>query len=128
MSTLPFKESFQPIPRTPAEWALIGVNLAPLIGVFFFKWDAFNVILIYWTETAIIGLLGITKIGLSSGKTGFFLVPFLLFIMAGSCLAILLFWLLLPRVKTPRYLNSCNCMIQMDSLQPCHFYFPHYGC
>ncbi len=34
---------------------LIGANLLPLAGVFFWGWDAFVLLILYWLETAIIG-------------------------------------------------------------------------
>ncbi len=47
---------------TPAALALIGVNLIPLVGVFWFGWDAGAIVFLYWLENVIIGLLNIPKI------------------------------------------------------------------
>lgn len=34
---------------------LIGSNLVPLIGIAFWGWDAFELLVLYWCETAVIG-------------------------------------------------------------------------
>ena len=47
---------------TPAAIALIGMNLIPLVGVFWFGWDAGTIVFLYWLENVIIGLLNIPKI------------------------------------------------------------------
>lgn len=47
---------------TPAVIALIVMNLIPLIGVFYFGWDAGTIVFLYWLENVIIGLLNIPKI------------------------------------------------------------------
>lgn len=47
---------------TPAVLALIVMNLIPLIGVFFFGWDAGTIVFLYWLENVVIGLLNILKI------------------------------------------------------------------
>ena len=47
---------------TPAAIALIGMNLIPLVGVFWFGWDVGIIIFLYWLENVIIGLLNIPKI------------------------------------------------------------------
>ena len=47
---------------TPAAIALIGMNLIPLIGVFWFGWDAGTIVFLYWLENVVIGILNIPKI------------------------------------------------------------------
>lgn len=42
--------------------ALVGVNLVPLFGVVFFGWSLFSIMLLYWLENGIIGLLNVAKI------------------------------------------------------------------
>jgi hypothetical protein len=34
---------------------LIGSNLVPLVGIAFWGWDAFELLVLYWCETAVIG-------------------------------------------------------------------------
>ena len=41
--------------------ALIGANLIPLAGVFFFGWDVTLIVLLYWSENLIAGFYNILK-------------------------------------------------------------------
>ncbi len=59
-------KSFQ---YTPASLALIAMNLIPLIGVFFFGWDAGTIIFLYWLENVVIGVLNIPKLLSCRGVT-----------------------------------------------------------
>lgn len=61
-----------------SSYYLMASNLAPLVGVLFFGWDAFAILLLYWAETLAVGFWWLLKIGLSSGNRAWFLVPFLL--------------------------------------------------
>lgn len=47
---------------TPSSLALIAMNLIPLIGVFYFGWDAGTIVFLYWLENVIIGVLNVPKI------------------------------------------------------------------
>jgi len=47
---------------TPAVISLLVMNLIPLVGVIWFRWDAGIVVFLYWIENIIIGLLNIPKI------------------------------------------------------------------
>jgi len=49
-----------------AIWVLIVANLAPLAGVLFGDWDVFEVVLIYWMENVIIGIINILKMAVCS--------------------------------------------------------------
>ena len=40
---------------------LIVANLVPLVGVFVWDWSIFNVVILYWTENVIIGVINILK-------------------------------------------------------------------
>jgi hypothetical protein len=42
--------------------ALILANLVPLVGVFFFDWDVFSVVLLYWMENLVLGFYTLLKI------------------------------------------------------------------
>jgi len=48
--------------RRPSIIALIAANLFPLVGVMFWHWDAFYVVLLYWVENLIVGFYTILKI------------------------------------------------------------------
>lgn len=70
--------------------ALIAANIIPMVGALFFGWDILNIMLIYWAESAVIGLYTIFKIiivavqGLKHSKfgalaQGLFMIPFFSF-------------------------------------------------
>jgi len=42
--------------------ALLFTNIIPLVGVLFFKWDAFVIVLLYWAENLAIGFYNVLKI------------------------------------------------------------------
>lgn len=48
---------------------LILSNLVPIIGVLYWNWDVGSVVLLYWAENVIIGVLNIPKLWMS-GKGG----------------------------------------------------------
>ena len=49
---------------------LIGANLIPLIGVLLWGWSVGAVLLAYWIESAIIGVLNIPRIWATQGSAG----------------------------------------------------------
>jgi hypothetical protein len=48
--------------RQPATLILIAANLVPLVGVIFWHWDAFILLMLYWLETAVIAFWTIVRI------------------------------------------------------------------
>jgi hypothetical protein len=46
---------------------LIAANLVPLFGVLFLNWDVGTILLLYWLESVVIGLLNIPKILFAKG-------------------------------------------------------------
>lgn len=48
--------------RSPSPLTLIAVNLVPIVGVLFLGWSLGNLMLLYWAETAVIGLYTILKV------------------------------------------------------------------
>ena len=48
--------------KSSSSLVLITANLVPLFGVAFFNWDILAILLLYWTETVIIGGLNVLKI------------------------------------------------------------------
>lgn len=46
---------------------LIAANLVPLLGVVWFGWDVTTVLLAYWLENGIVGLLNVPKMLLATG-------------------------------------------------------------
>lgn len=62
--------------------ALLVANLLPVVGVLFFDWDAFTIVLLYWTENIVIGFYNVLKMALvrmphPGGHLGkLFMIPF----------------------------------------------------
>jgi hypothetical protein len=62
--------------------ALVVANLLPLWGVCFLKWDAFYIILLYWSENLAVGFYNILKIAVAKVRhpiehlAKLFLIPF----------------------------------------------------
>jgi len=62
--------------------ALLAANAIPLFGVLFLNWDAFYIVLLYWTENVVIGFYNVLKMVFAAvphpiahlGKL--FLIPF----------------------------------------------------
>jgi hypothetical protein len=42
-------------------WALVAANCLPLLGVLFLGWDAFSIVLVYWSENVVIGAINVLK-------------------------------------------------------------------
>ena len=42
-------------------WPLLAANALPLLGVFFLGWDAFSIVILYWTENVVIGAINVLK-------------------------------------------------------------------
>ena len=76
-------------PRTlwqrPSVWALLLANLVPVYGVLALGWDVFPIVLLFWLENVVIGLLNVLRILLARPDDGaswaakLFLIPFFLF-------------------------------------------------
>lgn len=45
----------------PSSIVLILANLAPLVGVLYFDWSVLDILLLYWTESVIIGLVNVLR-------------------------------------------------------------------
>jgi len=83
-------------PRFGLRWTLsmfvlLAVNLAPLIGVFAFRWDVGVIVLLYWAENLVIGAYTITRMVLAPMPVGLFhvgklfAIPFFLLHFGGFC-------------------------------------------
>jgi hypothetical protein len=42
-------------------WALVAANCLPLFGVLFLGWDAFAIVVLYWSENVVIGAINVLK-------------------------------------------------------------------
>lgn len=62
--------------------SLLGANAIPLFGVLFFGWDAFGIVLLYWSENVAVGFYNVLKIALVKVKEPkehlgkLFMIPF----------------------------------------------------
>jgi uncharacterized membrane protein len=71
--------------------ALIGANLIPLAGVFFFRWDISFIVLLYWLENLIVGFYNILKMATVKMKAKganlhkLFVIPFFCIHYGGFC-------------------------------------------
>ena len=80
--------NFDSIQRYPSTIALIAANLVPLAGIYWFGWDTISILLLYWTESAVVGVFTILKMlranapsGAKLGTVGFFTVHYGLFMI-----------------------------------------------
>ena len=71
------------LPRYPSEIALIAANTVPLAGVLLWDWSVFEILILFWAENVIIGLLNIVKMLAYCVRHraigGIFLIPFFTF-------------------------------------------------
>ncbi len=56
---------------SPSSLALIIGNLVPIVGVLFFEWELFPLILLYWLENVVIGIFNAFKMLTCSGSESF---------------------------------------------------------
>jgi len=71
-----------PVERPVSAWVLVAANLLPLAGVLFWDWNVMVLLLLFWMENVVIGLLNVLRmlcadprdLALWAGKL--FLVPF----------------------------------------------------
>jgi hypothetical protein len=61
---------------TPSVVVLIAANLLPLVGVLYWGWDLYALMVLYWLETAIIGIFAMIQMTMAGPLTAIFLVPF----------------------------------------------------
>lgn len=52
----------------PALLALVGANLLPLAGVLFGGWTVWEVLIVYWIESGIVGLFSELQVLLADGS------------------------------------------------------------
>jgi hypothetical protein len=99
---------------------LVAANLIPFWGVIFWDWDAFNVVLLYWSENIVVGFYNILKMAFARvskpakhlGKL--FLIPFFTFHYGGFCAVHGTFILMLFK-QDSSFMNNTT--------WPCFFFF-----
>jgi len=99
-STPPAEE--QVSPSSASSLALVAANLIPLAGAVFFGWDLGMIMLLYWAESAIIGLFNLCKIIVIGKWAALVAAPFFLGhfggFMAGHFLFLYAFFLRDPAI------------------------------
>ena len=60
----------------PSAIALIVANLVPLAGVLLFDWRVFDILMLYWAENVVIGVVNVLRMGVCRGGMKWFLIPF----------------------------------------------------
>jgi hypothetical protein len=66
----------------PSVIALLAANVLPLFGVLFFKWEVFPLMLLFWMENVVVGIINVLKMALAPTEDGagmlnkLFLIPF----------------------------------------------------
>jgi len=67
---------------TPAALMLVLVNAVPLVAIFVFRWDAADLVLLYWTENLIVGAFNVLRMLVADPSDGsgpaskLFMIPF----------------------------------------------------
>lgn len=60
----------------PSYVVLVLANLVPLAGVFLLDWQVFDVLMLYWAENVVIGVINVLRMAVSGRGSKFFLIPF----------------------------------------------------
>lgn len=55
---------------------LVVANLVPLAGVFFLGWRVFDVLMLYWVENVVIGVINVLRMAVCHGRSKWFLMVF----------------------------------------------------
>lgn len=66
-------------PLAPSAWLLVGANAIALLGVLVLGWRLGDIMLLYWVESAVIGLYTVLKMIAKRHWGALFLVPFFCF-------------------------------------------------
>ena len=101
--------------------ALVAANLIPFWGVLFWGWDAFNIVLLYWSENIVVGFYNILKMVFAKvshpaehlGKL--FMIPFFTIHYGGFCAGHGFFILMLFNKGDSSFMNNTT--------WPCFFVF-----
>ncbi|MGB5257181.1 MAG: DUF6498-containing protein [Woeseiaceae bacterium] len=56
--------------------ALVIANLVPLVGVLVFGWRVFDVLMLYWLENVVIGVINVMRMALVPGRSKGFMMVF----------------------------------------------------
>lgn len=60
----------------PSVIALVLANLVPLLGVLLFEWRVLDILMLYWAENVVIGVVNVLRMSVCRSGMKFFLIPF----------------------------------------------------
>lgn len=60
----------------PSSIVLVLANLVPLAGVFLLDWQVLDILILYWAENVIIGILNVLRMAVTGARDKWFLMPF----------------------------------------------------
>lgn len=107
--------------RDPVSWAILAVDLFPIVAIFQFGWGAAAVVFLYWLENLILGLVAIFRMGATSsvngvsGLTGFvFLGAFFAFHYGMFCFVHGVFLMVFAAISTDGEMGGINPISLID--------------
>lgn len=62
----------------PSAVVLVLANLVPLAGVLLLDWRVFDILMLYWAENVVIGVVNVLRMSVCQTGTKWFLIPFFL--------------------------------------------------
>jgi hypothetical protein len=60
----------------PSSIVLVIANLVPLGGVFLLDWQVFDILMLYWAENVVIGVINVLRMAVSGNGSRWFMIPF----------------------------------------------------
>ncbi|MFK7957968.1 MAG: DUF6498-containing protein [Lysobacterales bacterium] len=60
----------QPSRWPVSAWLLLGVNLIPIAGVIFLDWEVLSILVLFWLENIIVGVVNLLRMGVASASPG----------------------------------------------------------
>lgn len=64
------------MPLRASSIVLILANLVPLAGVILLDWRVFDILILYWVENVVIGILNVLRMAVTRERNKWFLMPF----------------------------------------------------
>ena len=55
---------------------MILANLVPLAGVLLLDWQVFDILLLYWVENVVIGIINVLRMAVCRSRDALFMIPF----------------------------------------------------
>lgn len=93
----------------PSVLFLIVANSVPIFGILFFNWDIFNILILYWLESAVVGFFNVLRMQRIDGYGKMSSIIFFMVHYAGFMLGHLIFILNISKPdlgSAPDFLNA----------------------